>query len=55
MKKILINLCENCAYWKKRNTTNCQIQQVLHTNDITNETFSIIIKCKKYKNGMSEA
>jgi len=42
------NLCETCVHWKKRNTNNCRIQQVLHTNDITNETLSIIIKCKHY-------
>lgn len=49
MSKIEVeNLCESCIYWKKRNTSNCQIQQTLHTNDMFNETLSIIIKCKKY-------
>ncbi len=48
IKEEIINLCETCIYWKKRNTFNCRIQQRLHSNDIINETISIIIKCKKY-------
>jgi hypothetical protein len=45
------NLCETCIFFKPRNVSNCQIQQILHTNDITNQTISIIVKCKKYKDG----
>jgi hypothetical protein len=42
------NLCETCKLFKPRNVSNCQIQQNLHVTDITNQTVSIIIKCKKY-------
>ncbi len=43
-----VNLCESCKKWKPRNTSNCLIQQNVHTQDIINETTTIIIKCKSY-------
>ena len=45
----IVNLCETCKLFKPRNTINCNIQQKTHTNDIINETLSIIVKCKKYE------
>ena len=29
----IVNLCETCVNFKKRNVVNCLIQQKLHTND----------------------
>lgn len=45
----IVNLCETCVYFKKRDTTNCPIQQNLHTSDIISQTTSIIIKCRIFK------